>query len=153
MGIFTMYLDKNLDFAALQVERKIQLNRISKARGDRAIIAFCAALTKQAPIAIDFDDRIHFIDQINNLSGEKIDIILETPGGFAEVVEDLVRCIRDRFSEVGIIVPGYAKSAGTIMTMAGDEILMDSTSALGPIDAQISQGGKRFSAHAFSRRA
>jgi len=33
--------------------------------------------------------------------------------------------------------------------MAGDEILMDSTSALGPIDAQISQNNKRFSAHAF----
>jgi hypothetical protein len=106
-------------------------------------------MTKQASIAIDFDDRIHFIDQINNLSGEKIDIILETPGGFAEVVEDLVKYVRGNFSEVGVIVPGYAKSAGTIMAMAGDEILMDSTSALGPIDAQISQNNKRFSAHAF----
>ena len=117
MGFFTEYLNKNLDFEGLQAERKIQLGRISKARGGRAVMAFCAAMTKQAPIAIDFDDRIHFIDQINNLSGERIDIILETPGGFAEVVEDLVKYIRDRFSEVGIIVPGYAKSAGTIMAM------------------------------------
>jgi uncharacterized protein YaaR (DUF327 family) len=48
-----------------------------------------------------------------------------------------------------MIIPGYAKSAGTIMVMAGDEILMESASALGPIDAQIIQGNKRFSAHAF----
>jgi len=48
-----------------------------------------------------------------------------------------------------MIVPGYAKSAGTIMVMAGDEILMEPASALGPIDAQMHQGGKRFSAHAF----
>jgi len=149
MGIFTEYLDKNLDWNALQVERKKQLARISRARGGRAIVVFAAAMTKKAPISIDFDDRIHFVDQINNLSGDKIDIILETPGGFAEVVEDLVKYIRGNFSEVGIIVPGYAKSAGTIMAMAGDEILMDSTSALGPIDAQISQNNKRFSAHAF----
>jgi ClpP class serine protease len=34
--------------------------------------------------------------------------------------------------------------------MAGDEILMGTGSALGPIDAQIGQtNGKRFSAHAF----
>ncbi len=34
-------------------------------------------------------------------------------------------------------------------TMAGDEILMGKTSALGPIDAQVVSNGKRFSADAF----
>jgi len=41
-----------------------------------------------------------------------------------------------------------AKSAGTIMTMAGDEILMEPGSALGPIDAQLTWQGKTFSAQA-----
>lgn len=149
MGIFSEYLEQNLDWPTLVSKRKEQLKIISTLRGGRAVLTFAAALTKQAPIMIDYDDRIHFFDQLSNLSGDKIDIILETPGGFAEVVEDLVEYTRNRFSEVGIIVPGYAKSAGTIMAMAGDEILMDSTSALGPIDAQISQNSKRFSAHAF----
>lgn len=149
LGIFSEYLEQNLDWPSLVNKRKEQLARISKLRGERAILTFAAALTKQAPIMIDYDDRTHFFDQLSNLSGDKIDIILETPGGFAEVVEDLVEYTRSKFSEVAIIVPGYAKSAGTIMTMAGDEILMDSTSALGPIDAQISQNNKRFSAHAF----
>jgi hypothetical protein len=45
-------------------------------------------------------------------------------------------------------VPGAAMSAGTIMAMAADEILMDRTSTLGPIDAQILQQGKVFSADA-----
>jgi len=149
LGIFSEYLEQNLDWPTLIDKRKEQLSTISRLRGGRAVITFAAALTKQAPIMIDYDDRIHFFDQLSNLSGDKIDIILETPGGFAEVVEDLVEYTRNRFSEVAIIVPGYAKSAGTIMAMAGDEILMDSTSALGPIDAQISQNNKRFSAHAF----
>lgn len=64
-------------------------------------------------------------------------------------MEDLVKLIRDRYESVGIIIPGYSKSAGTIFAMAGDEILMGSTSALGPIDAQIIANGKRFSAEAF----
>jgi hypothetical protein len=149
MGIFSEYLDQHLDWPSLANKRKEQLSEISRLRGGRAILTFAAALTKQAPIMIDYDDRIHFNDQISNLTGDKIDIILETPGGIAEVVEDLVDNVRSKFSEVAIIIPGYAKSAGTIMAMAGDEILMDSTSALGPIDAQMSQNNKRFSAHAF----
>ena len=46
-------------------------------------------------------------------------------------------------------MPGWAKSAGTIMVMAADEILMEPSSALGPIDAQMAQNGKQYAAHAF----
>jgi ClpP class serine protease len=45
--------------------------------------------------------------------------------------------LHGKYSEVAVIIPGYAKSAGTIIAMAGDEILMDSISALGPIDAHL----------------
>lgn len=135
---------------ALRLSEKKQLTRISELREGRAIFTFASAITKSgAPISIDFDDRIYIFDQISNLEGKKIDIILETPGGFAEVVEEIVEYIRDRFSEVTMIIPGYAKSAGTIMAMAGDDILMEPASALGPIDAQIVRGEKRFSADAF----
>ena len=48
-----------------------------------------------------------------------------------------------------MIVPGHAKSAGTIPAMAGDEILMGRASSLGPIDGQVqAAGGMRFSAGA-----
>jgi hypothetical protein len=150
MGVYSEYLEKKIDWPALIRERKKQLSRISKLRADRPVLVFAAALTKQrAPIGIDYDDRVPFLDQLGNLEGESIDIILETPGGSAEIVEDLVEQIRHRFSQVAVLVPGYAKSAGTIMVMAADDILMEPASALGPIDAQIVQAGKRYSAHAF----
>lgn len=47
-----------------------------------------------------------------------------------------------------MIVPGWAKSAGTIIAMAADEILMSPQSAVGPIDAQLFWQGKIFSADA-----
>jgi len=149
MGVYSEYLDKSFDWPSLVEERKKQLSRIAELRGGRAILTFASAMTKEAPIAIDYDDRVPILDQVSNLEGDKIDIILETPGGSAEIVEDIVRHIRNRFSQVAMIVPGQAKSAGTIMVMAGDEILMEPASALGPIDAQVVQAGKRFSAHAF----
>jgi transcription elongation factor Elf1 len=57
--------------------------------------------------------------------------------------------IRDRFKTVSFIVPGAAMSAGTIMAMSGDEILLEPRSSLGPIDAQVHILGKHFSAEAF----
>ena len=85
---------------------------------------------------------------MSNVDGDAIDLVLETPGGSGEAAEDIVRLLRKKFPSMGVIVPGTAKSAGTILVMAGDEILMSNESALGPIDAQILQRGKMFSAHA-----
>lgn len=149
MSIYSEYIGNPLPWITLNEKRKEQLKRISEYRGGRDILVFASALTKDAPVAIDYDDRVPFFDQLDQVKSDKLDIILETPGGYAEVVEDFIRAIRNRFSEVAMIIPGCAKSAGTIMAMAGDEILMQPTSTLGPIDAQINQRGKRFSAHAF----
>lgn len=149
MGIYTEYLDSKLDFNGLSKERKKQLRRISKLRGKRDVLVYAANLNANgAPISVCYDDLLPFNDQLANLNGDKIDVVIETPGGSGEVVEDIVRLLRGKYKEVAIIVPGWAKSAGTLMAMAGDEILMEPVSGLGPIDAQLSWQGKVFSAHA-----
>lgn len=149
MGIYSEYLDRNFDFLALSAERKVQLRRVADIR-QRDILVFAADLKKagQAQIQISFPDILPVRDQLSNLTGRAIDVILETPGGYAEYAEQIVRIIRGRYPSVAIIVPGAAMSAGTIMAMSADEILMDETSVLGPIDAQIIQQGKVFSADA-----
>jgi len=149
LGFYSEYVDRSLSFADLAKERQIQLARISGIRG-RDIIVFAADLSKgSAPISITYSDLLPIADQLSNLKGtERIDLLLETPGGSGEVAEDIVRKLHDQYKEVGIIVPGWAKSAGTIVAMAGDEILMEPSSALGPIDAQLSWQGKVFSADA-----
>lgn len=149
MGIYTEYLNQQLNHSQLEQARKTQLRRISKLRGDRDILVIAADLNKgQQPIAIIYADLLPFNDQLQSLGGTAIDVILETPGGSGEVAEDIVKQLRKKYEHVGIIVPGYAKSAGTIIAMAGDEILMEPASALGPIDAQLSWQGKVFSADA-----
>lgn len=151
MGIYADYLNQFKNIDEINKERKKMLKRIAKLRDNRDILVIAADLSKgRARIAIEYTDILAVEDQLENLSGKDIDIILETPGGFAEVVEDIVKLIRGKYEHVGIIIPGYAKSAGTIFAMAGDEILMGKASALGPIDAQIlSPNGKRYSADAF----
>lgn len=149
MGNYSEYLDRKFSFPDLTAERKKQLSHISQLRGGNDILVYAADLNMgEAPTMIDYSDLLPLIDQLDNLDGKNLDFILETPGGLGEVAEDIVRILREKYETVSIIVPGWAKSAGTIITMSADEILMGSMSALGPIDAQLRWQGKSFSAHA-----
>lgn len=83
-----------------------------------------------------------FRDIIENLKLDEVEndslyIILNTPGGSVEVVEQLVNIVRHHYSEVNFIVPDAAYSAGTIFCMSGNNIFMDYSSSLGPIDPQV----------------
>lgn len=82
----------------------------------------------------------------------KIAIVLDTPGGVAEVVDRMVKTIRHAYKEVAFIVPDAAMSAGTMLAMSGDRILMDYHSCLGPIDAQVEKGGKLLSTVGYLRQ-
>ncbi len=152
MGYYTEYLDRGLDALQMADERKRQLARISELRGGRDVLVYAADMDKPntppAWLAIAYSDLVPFHDQLSNLQGSKLDLILETGGGAGEVAEDIVRSLHNKYEDVAVIVPGWAKSAGTIIAMAGDEILMEPASALGPIDAQMSWQGKVFSADA-----
>jgi hypothetical protein len=149
MGYFSEYMGRHFSFGELTNERKKWLKEITKFRG-RDILVYASDYNKNnAPISIGYSDLIPFRDQLSFIKTNDIDVILETPGGSAESVEDMVDSIRTKFSKLGIIIPGSAKSAGTIFTMAGDEILMGDNSSLGPIDAQMMMNGKYFSADAF----
>jgi hypothetical protein len=157
MGLYGDYLDNPLlhnDFNALTAERKKQLNRISSLRGNRDVLVFATDISKAALgtlgglLTISYADILPITDQLSNLKGKHLDLILETPGGFGEVTEEIVHLIRQQYESFAVIVAGWAKSAGTILAMAADEILMGPSSALGPIDAQLVWQNKQFSAEA-----
>lgn len=64
-------------------------------------------------------------------------VVLETNGGFIEVVERIHSVFRNHYTTVEFIIPNYAYSAGTVLALSGDEIYMDYYSVLGPIDPQM----------------
>jgi len=83
-----------------------------------------------------------FIEKLksDDTKREHITIFLNTPGGSVETVEKLVNIIRHHYQFVYFVVPDFAMSAGTIFCMAGDNIYMDYSSSLGPIDPKIFNG-------------
>lgn len=88
-------------------------------------------------LSINLVDKDGFVEVTKNLTGDQLDVVLQSPGGSAEAAESIVDLLRAKFSDIRFIIPSVAKSAATMMTMSGNLILMDERSELGPTDPQM----------------
>lgn len=87
------------------------------------------------------DDVIGFVELLHNVPrGVNIDFLLHTCGGDINAAEKIVFMLRAAVgneNRLRVIVPDFAKSAGTLIALAADKILMSDSSELGPIDPQF----------------
>ncbi|MBS1840441.1 MAG: hypothetical protein JSS69_18450 [Acidobacteria bacterium] len=74
---------------------------------------------------------------------EKIELLLHTPGGSADIAFRAVKFFRARAKVLNVIVPIMAKSAGTLMCLGADNIYMGEFAELGPLDVQLGDPLKR----------
>lgn len=94
-----------------------------------------------SPIVESVEHRTRIAVEGRENRRDTLFVILDTPGGIVEVVERIVRVLRKHYTEVKFIIPNSAMSAGTVLAMSGDAILMDYHSCLGPIDPQLERDG------------
>lgn len=78
---------------------------------------------------------LRFLESIDN--SQDIDIILQSPGGDALYGLQIAQAIKAHKGRKTVFVPYFAYSAGTIIALAADEIVMSPNAVLGPIDTQI----------------
>lgn len=127
-------------------DKRIELMKQIRARRGRPMITYATNANISQPRINAYmhpEDIVPLSEVIDAIEGDAVDFLLETPGGLAEVAAQIVSLLRPRFREVAFIVPNMAMSAGTILVMSGDEILLDHRSALGPIDPQFPSGDGR----------
>lgn len=112
------------------------------------LIVYAAAILRQVPtIALSMDDYQTAFDLLRNVKSKNLDFYIETPGGSGEAAEEMVRLLRKKADFVSFVISGEAKSAGTIMALSGNDILMTESGSLGPIDAQVKIGRSMQSAY------
>ncbi len=105
-------------------------------RTSRTLICYVSG----SACGIDRDDTVPFVDLLHNVPpGTKLDLLLHTGGGDIDAAEKLISIVRKRVdaAELRVVVPDFAKSAGTLMVLGADCVVMSETSELGPIDPQI----------------
>jgi hypothetical protein len=120
---------------AARYQRQALIREIEVLTGNK-LICYIAGIS--APV--DREDVVCFVDLLHNITyDQNVDLMLHTGGGDIDAAEKLMAMIRKKVStgQVRVIVPDYAKSAGTLMALGADRIIMSDSSELGPIDPQV----------------
>jgi len=130
------------------------LGLVSQLRGDRNVLLYGTAFLQkpQVPgqtLMITFEDMNGLMSSLYGMPWDKgLTLILHTPGGVTNAAESFVEYLRSKFAKFEVIVPTFAMSAGTMISLASDVIVMGDHSQLGPIDPQFMMGGRTTSARA-----
>lgn len=66
-------------------------------------------------------------------------LVMTTMGGLADPAYKMVRLLQARYPRISLFVPFFCKSAGTLMALGADEIIMSDHAELGPLDVQLSK--------------
>jgi ATP-dependent protease ClpP protease subunit len=131
-------IEKTPMFTALNAARYQRQMLIREIEADNPTL-LCYVAGPKAPV--DRADTVGFVDMLHNVTpGKPLDLLLHTPGGDVDAAEKLIALLRGTVGEDGklrIIVPDYAKSAGTLMALGANSVVMSDSSELGPIDPQI----------------
>ncbi len=125
--------------------RKEFLKKLYEKTGRDIIVYYSACQTKNASgdlLSISHDDRIGFqsiLDE-NKDGNDKLDLILHTPGGDIQATKMIISALRQKYADIRVIVPITAMSAGTMIALASNNILISNSGNLGPIDPQLYLG-------------
>jgi ClpP class serine protease len=87
---------------------------------------------------IGIEDTETILQQMRKVPPDTpVDFIIHTPGGYALAAQMMAMAIKFHPSKVTVMVPFYAMSGGSLMSLAAGEIRMEKYSVLGPVDPQI----------------
>lgn len=120
---------------AERYRRQDLIKHIQK-RWGRQLVCYVSGITA----LINRDDILGFVDLLHNVPRDgNLDLLLHTGGGDIDAAEKLLSMVRTVVGtgSLRVIVPDFAKSAGTLIALGADKIVMSDTSELGPIDPQI----------------
>lgn len=122
-------------------------------RYDRNVLYYASSFLQKPQVpglytSINMEDINGFMAGVHGHDFSKgLLLILHTPGGMAEAAQTIVDYLRSKFAAIDILVPTYAMSAGTMIALGCDRIVMGRQSQLGPTDPQLIVGNRAFSAH------
>ena len=90
----------------------------------------------ETTIALDCVDL--FVDLLDKIGPtKKISLILHADGGQSLAAWRIVNLIRTFCDELEVLIPMKALSAGTLISIGADRLVMTKQAALGPIDPSV----------------
>ena len=121
--------------------RRLHVKKLADYTGRNTIVYYSGFLHTQgsAALAIGDMDMNGFMTTVHKMDRTKgLDLVMHTPGGDVAAAESIVAYLRSMFgTNIRVIVPQLAMSAGTMIACASKEIVLGKQSSLGPFDPQL----------------
>ncbi len=141
--LLAVFLGPSYNFWRLRMMRLSLLARMEK----KYKMKFITLIHRQEKIGffgipifrfIDIDDSEAVLRAIRATPSDMpIALVLHTPGGLVLAAAQIARALKHHKAKTVVIVPHYAMSGGTLISLAADEIWMDPNAVLGPLDPQL----------------
>ena len=143
----------------LNTRLQTALQAVGKERGGRNVVFYASAFLQKPVVPAPFVQITHedvngFMSVIYGMDWSKgLTLLIHTPGGVTNAAEAIVAYLSSKFRtddvpDLEVVVPTFAMSAGTMISLASRRIIMGRQSQLGPIDPQLPVGGRFVSARA-----
>jgi hypothetical protein len=89
-----------------------------------------------APIERHLDQRV--IELCNSMRRRtNVALFLITSGGDADAAYRIATCLQNKYKQFLLFVPGYCKSAGTLVALGAHQIVISDQGEHGPLDVQM----------------
>lgn len=88
---------------------------------------------------IDEENADKLIEAVRKKSSRRSNVvlILASYGGDPDAAYRITRFLKQAYNKFTLFVFGYCKSAGTLIALGADEIVMSDFAELGPLDVQV----------------
>lgn len=123
---------------ANQVTERRSLIQALEARRESRIIVYVTGDRPGLETQISAEAVELFVDHLDAIwPAKKISLFLYTRGGDTAAAWRLINLLRTFCDELEVIVPSLAMSAGTLISLGANTIVMTKQAALGPIDPSL----------------
>lgn len=113
-------------------------NSVAKAANAVAEEADADVFLFNSAIGRPFDDEVISKCCVRK-KHKNVIVMLVTEGGDADAAYRIARSFQDHYEKFTCIVPGYCKSAGTLILTGAHELVMTDFGELGPLDVQMAK--------------
>ena len=122
-------------------QRRDKIVALQSARGQRLVISYITSTRQRFEMQISDDILPHLYRHLelgrDQAAQYGVDLFLHSNGGSGTAPWRIVNLIREYTKNFAVLVPNHAFSAGTLIAMGADSIVMHKMGCLGPIDPSV----------------
>lgn len=116
---------------------KLTIKKIKRATGRNVVFIKHTSSGMFNQSMIDQKTATKLYEAMAEFKGKDFDLILHTPGGEVFSALMISRILKQYPGKIRTIIPQFAMSGGTLLALSTDEIIMNETACLGPVDPQL----------------